>query len=62
MSRILSNVSASKATGLDDLPARFVQDDSSVISKLLAHIINLSINTGSIPDDLKMAMQSCTSA
>ena len=43
-----------KATCLDDLPARFFKDGSSVISKLLTHIINVSINTGTIPDDLKM--------
>ena len=34
---------------------RFVKDGSSVISKRLMYIMNLFINTGSIPDDLKMA-------
>ena len=42
-------------TGLDNLPARFLKDSVSVIVAPLTHIINLSINTGSVPDDLKMA-------
>ena len=55
VSRILHSMSSSKATGLDEIPAKYLKDGSSVISKLLTHIINLSITTGSIPDDLKMA-------
>ena len=54
MSNILSNMCACTATGLDDLHSRFGKDGSSVISKLLTHIINEYINTGGIPDDLKM--------
>ena len=55
VSKILHSMSSSKATGLDESPAKYLKDGSSVISKLLTHIINLSITTGSIPDDLKMA-------
>ena len=55
VSKILHSMSSSKATGLDEIPAKYLKDGSSVISKLLTHIINLSITTGSIPDDLKMA-------
>ena len=55
VSKILHSMSSSKATGLDEIPAKYLNDGSSVISKLLTHIINLSITTGSIPDDLKMA-------
>ena len=55
MSKILHSMSSIKATGLDEIPAKYLKDGSSVISKLLTHIINLSITTGSIPDDLKMA-------
>ena len=47
MSKILHNTSSSKATGLDEIPAKYLKDGSSVISKLLTHIINLSITTGS---------------
>ena len=55
VSKILHSMCSSKATGLDEIPAKYLKDGSSVISKLLTHIINLSITTGSIPDDLKMA-------
>ena len=55
VSKILHNMSSSKASGLYEIPAKYLKDGSSVISKLLTHIINLSITTGSIPDDLKKA-------
>ena len=55
VSKILHSMSSIKATGLDYIPAKYLKDGSSVISKLLIHIINLSITIGSIPDDLKMA-------
>ena len=54
VSKLLHIMSSSEATGLDEIPAKFLKDGSSVISKLLTHIINLSITTGSIPEDLKM--------
>ena len=55
VSSILNSIIASKATGLDELPARFIKDGSSVIAKPLTHIVNLPITTGNIPDDLKVA-------
>ena len=55
VSKILLSTSSSKATCLDEIPAKYLKYGSSVIYKLLTHIINLSINTGRIPDDLKMA-------
>ena len=55
VSSILNSIIASKATGLDELPARFIKGGSSVIAKPLTHIVNLSITTGTIPDDLKVA-------
>ena len=55
VSSILNSISACKATGLDELLARFIKDGSSVIAKPLTHIVNLSITTGNIPDDLKAA-------
>ena len=48
-------MSSSKVTGLDEIPAKYLKDGSSVISKLLTNIIHLLITAGSIPDDLKMA-------
>ena len=55
VSSILNSISASKATGFDELPARLIKDGSSVIAKPLTHIVNLSITTRNIPDDLKVA-------
>ena len=55
VSKILHSMSSSTATGLDEIPAKYIKDGSSVISKPLTHIINLPITTLSIPDDLKMA-------
>ena len=55
VSKILYSMSSRKATGLYEIPAKYINDGSSVISKLLTHIINVSITTGSIPDNLKMA-------
>ena len=51
MSKILYSMSSSKVTGLYEIPAKYLNDGSSV----LTHIINLSITTGSIPDNLKLA-------
>ena len=45
VSKILHSMSSSKASGLDEIPAKYLKDGSSVISKLLTHIINLSITT-----------------
>ena len=54
-SNILNSINASKATGLDELPARLFKDGSSVVAKPLTHIVNLPVTTGNIPDDLKVA-------
>ena len=54
VSSILNSISASKAACLIELPARLIKD-GSVIAKPLTHIINLSITTGIIPGDLKVA-------
>ena len=53
--KYLNNLSANKATGLDDIPSRFVRDSASVIACPLTHVINLSIIQGVVPDDLKSA-------
>ena len=53
--KYLNNLSANKATGLDDIPSRFVRDSASVITCPLTHVINLSIIQGIVPDNLKSA-------
>ena len=39
----------------DEYPARFFKDGSSVIAKFLTHIVNLSIISGNILNELKVA-------
>ena len=51
----LNKLSIKKATGLDGIPCRFVRDGASIIASPLAHIVNLSLIQGSVPDDLKTA-------
>ena len=49
----LQNLKVSKATGIDELSARYLKLSASVISEPLTKILNLSIDTGTFPDDLK---------
>ena len=44
-----------KSTGLDDIPARFVKDAATSLTKPITYIINLSITSGIVPDQLKSA-------
>jgi len=41
--KYLKNVSSSKSTGLDGIPARFVKDSASIIANPLSHIINILV-------------------
>ena len=45
----------SKSTGLDGIPARFLRDGAIVIKDHLAHIIDLSVSSNSVPKDFKTA-------
>ena len=53
--KYLNTLSITKATGLDGISAKFVKDGSHIIACPLAHIINLSLIQGVVPDDLKTA-------
>ena len=44
-----------KATGLDNFPPGLLKDVASVIAKPLAFVINLSLETGSVPAEWKVA-------
>ena len=44
-----------KATGIDGLPAKFIIDSTDSIVKPLTYIVNLSIESGVFPYDLKRA-------
>ena len=53
--KYLLKLGANMATGLDGIPARFIKDSVSIVTVPIAHIINLSMITGGVPDDLKSA-------
>ena len=48
-------LSANKATGLDEIPMKFIKDGSGVLAEPIAHLINLSLHSGVVPDELKLA-------
>ena len=52
---ILINMPTDKATGLDNLPARFIKDGASEILTILTYLVNLSITSGVVPTVLKSA-------
>ena len=51
----LKNLKRKSATGLDNIPTCFLKDTAYVICKPLTHVINLSMQTGEFPEDLKAA-------
>ena len=59
INQILNSMSANKATGLDDLSARFIKDGARVIARTndysYCEYYIMSIRQGIIPDDLKRA-------
>ena len=54
--KYLLKFGANKATGLDVIPARFINNSACIVTVPLARIINLSMITGGVPDDLKSAL------
>ena len=53
--KLLSELKTSKATGLDNIPARLLKTAAPVICDSVAYIFNLSLKTGSVPSDFKCA-------
>ena len=49
----LKKLKRKKATGLDNLPAKFLRDTADSIASPLTHIINLSLQSSVIPNDFK---------
>lgn len=43
------------ATGLDGIPARILKDNAAVIGATVTFLMNLSLSTGSVPDEWKKA-------
>ena len=53
--KYLQELKRKKATGIDNLPSNLLKDAAPVISKPLAHIINLSLTTSIFPTEWKEA-------
>ena len=51
----LKELDHSKATGLDNIPARFLKDAAVIITPHVTHIVNLSIELGCFRSELKLA-------
>ena len=52
---LLSNLDTKKATGLDNLNAKFLKDSASVIAEAITHIFNLCISKSKFPSNFKTA-------
>ena len=53
--KLLRGMSSSKAMGIDEISARLLRDGAVEISKPITHIINLSISSGKVPSEFKVA-------
>ena len=51
----LISLQPNKATGLDNIPTRFLRDAAVHIAPIITHITNLSINQSQVPQDFKQA-------
>ena len=53
--KILLNLNTSKATGMDQIPSKFLRDGAEVLALPLRNIIHLSINLLTFPEECKNA-------
>lgn len=51
----LKSINRNKATGMDDIPAGYLKDMSDIISRPLSHLINMSLQSGAVPTQWKIA-------
>ena len=49
----LCNLNVTKGTGIDGFKPKFLKDGADVIKGAVTHIINLSLETGVVPNGLK---------
>ena len=49
--KLLNNINSHKATGPDGIPARLLHEYASHIAPALTKIFQISVNTGTIPDE-----------
>ncbi len=50
----IHSLNVNKRTGLDVIPARFIKDAAEVIKGPITFIINLSLRSGTVPNDMKL--------
>ena len=53
--KVVNSIGVDKATGLDNFAAKFLKDGVNKLIEPLTHVINLSIHSGVVPEDLKTA-------
>lgn len=51
----LRKLNCSKSTGLDNIPASFLKDSASYVKLHITYLVNRSITSGVVPNDLKCA-------
>ncbi|XP_071952123.1 uncharacterized protein [Antedon mediterranea] len=51
----LNKLNATKSTGVDKIPPRFIKDGAEILKVPITYIINLSISTSTVPEDMKKA-------
>ena len=49
--KLLNNINSQKATGPDGIPASLLHEYASYIAPALTKIFQISVNTGTIPDE-----------
>ena len=54
--RELSKINPCKSTGIDGLNAKFIKDGAFEIRSIITYLVNLSIDTHTVPDELKYAI------
>ena len=52
---VLLNLDTNKATGPDDIPPRLLKETAHQIAPSLCSLFNRSLNSGSLPEDWKLA-------
>ena len=53
--KVLMSFKSNKSPGADDISPKILKEISIDISRPLAHILNLSFTSGTVPDSLKLA-------
>lgn len=52
---IINKLKPKPSTGIDEISCKLIKQSDFVIIPVLTHIFNLSMETGNVPDDMKMA-------